>query len=78
MIVEFLFSRAVVEVCGETRPAERSSINMELQEIDDRLKNLEKEIEELESKKQYSMFIENLLLEQQTLMLKVCQLFAIS
>ncbi len=44
---------------------------MELQEIDDRLKNLAKDIKELEGKKNGYLFMENLLLEQEKLIEKV-------
>ena len=46
-------------------------MNMELQETDDRLKSLAKEIEELEGKQEYSIYMEKLLKEQEKLMLKV-------
>jgi hypothetical protein len=51
---------------------------MELQEIDDRLKNLAKDIKELEGKKNGYLFMENLLLEQEKLIEKVCQTFLLS
>jgi len=44
---------------------------MELQEIDDRLKTLAKEIEELEGKREAYLFMENLLREQENLIKKV-------
>ena len=65
-------SRAIKQVCEETKPFERSTTNMELQEIDDRLKTLAKEIEELEGRKEAYLFMENLLQEQERLILKVC------
>lgn len=46
-------------------------MNMELQELDDRLKSLAKEIEKLEGKQEYSIYMEKLLQEQEKLMLKV-------
>jgi hypothetical protein len=44
---------------------------MELQEIDDRLKTLAKEIEELEGRQEAYLFMENLLQEQEKLIIKV-------
>jgi len=44
---------------------------MELQEIDDRLKTLAKEIEELEGKKEAYLFMENLLKQQENLIKRV-------
>ena len=44
---------------------------MELQEIDDRLKTLAKEIEELEGKREGYLFMENLLQQQEKLIEKV-------
>jgi hypothetical protein len=44
---------------------------MELQEIDDRLKTLAKEIEELEGKKEAYLFMENLLKQQESLIKRV-------
>lgn len=65
------FRREIERVCEETKPAERSSKNMELQEIDDRLQQLEKEIEELEGKQEYSIHMEKLLQQKEKFMLKV-------
>ncbi len=48
---------------------------MELQEIDDRLKKLEKEIKELESQGKAQLLMENLLQEQEKLIKKVCEAF---
>ena len=45
---------------------------MELQEIDDRLQTLAKEIEELEGRKEAYLFMESLLQEQEKLTIKVC------
>jgi hypothetical protein len=45
---------------------------MELQEIDDRLKNLAKEIEELKGKRDGYLLMENLLQQQEKLIEKVC------
>ncbi|CAF3501411.1 unnamed protein product [Adineta steineri] len=58
---------AIQKVCEETKPFERSSTNMELQEIDDRLKKLEREIEVLEGRKQAFKYMENLLQQQEKL-----------
>jgi hypothetical protein len=44
---------------------------MELQEIDDRLKTLAKEIEELEGRREAFRFMENLLQQQEKLIEKV-------
>jgi len=44
---------------------------MELQEIDDRLKTLAKEIEELEGRQETLRFMENLLQQQEKLIEKV-------
>jgi hypothetical protein len=69
------FQRAIKQVCEETKPFERSTTNMELQEIDDRLKKLEKEIKELESQGKAQLLMENLLQEQEKLIKKVCEAF---
>ena len=53
-------------------------MNMELQEIDDRLKALEKEIEEREGRREYSIFLENLVQEQEKLLLRVCKFCTIA
>jgi hypothetical protein len=45
---------------------------MELQEIDDRLKTMTKEIKDLEHKKGTDLYMEKLLQEQVKLMEKVC------
>ncbi|CAF0845752.1 unnamed protein product [Rotaria sordida] len=58
---------AIKQVCAETRPFERSKTNMELQEIDDNLKALAKEIEELEDQNNAHLFMENLLQQQEKL-----------
>jgi uncharacterized membrane protein len=50
---------------------------MELQEIDDRLKTLAKEIEELEGKQEAHLFMEKLLREQENLIKKVVLIFTI-
>jgi len=50
---------------------------MELQEIDDRLKTLAKEIEELEGKQEGYLFMEKLLREQENLIKKVVLIFTI-
>jgi hypothetical protein len=68
----YTFQRAIKRVCEETKPFERSTTNMELQEIDDRLKNLEKEVEELEGKREGYRLMENLLREKEKLLAKVC------
>jgi TolA-binding protein len=68
----FLFSRAIKQVCEETKPFERSTTNMELQEIDDRLKTLAKEIEELEGRQETYLLMEKLIQEQEKLIIKVC------
>jgi hypothetical protein len=67
----YCFQRAIKQVCEETKPFERSNINMELQEIDDRLKTLAKEIEELEGRREAFLFMENLLQQQEKLIEKV-------
>jgi hypothetical protein len=61
----------VKQVCETTKPCERSKTNMELQEIEDRLKSLAKEIEELEGKREGYLFMENLLRQQEKLIEKV-------
>ncbi|CAF2952900.1 unnamed protein product [Rotaria sp. Silwood2] len=60
--------KAIKQVCAETKPFERSKTNMELQDIDDNLKVLAKDIEELESKPGAHLFIENLLRKQEKLL----------
>ena len=45
---------------------------MKLQEINDQLKALAKEIEELEHKNEGDLFLENLLQEQEKLLESVC------
>ena len=45
---------------------------MKLQEIDDQLKTLAKEIEELEHRKEHYAFLESLLQEQEKLLESVC------
>ncbi len=50
---------------------------MELQEIDDRLKTLAKEIEELEGKREGYLFMENLLQQQEKLLEKVCSFLSL-
>ncbi|CAF3389354.1 unnamed protein product [Rotaria sp. Silwood1] len=61
---------AIKQVCAETKPFERSKTNMELQEIDDNLKVLAKQIEELEGKSGTQLFMEKLLQEQEKLIEK--------
>jgi hypothetical protein len=61
----------VKRVCQVTKPFERSTVNMELQEIDDRLKTLTKEIEDLEGKRDGYLFMESLLQEQERLLVRV-------
>lgn len=67
--------KAIKEVCELTQPFERSSTNMELQEINDRLTTLAKEIEELEGKGDGYLFMEDLLLQQERLIARVCLTF---
>ena len=61
----------IKRVCGQTKPFERSLTNNELQEIDDRLKALNKEIEELEGKRDGYFFMEDLLQQQEKLITRV-------
>lgn len=51
---------------------------MELQEIDDRLNKLEREIEELEGRKEAFRLMQQLLKEQDNLLKKVIVIFKIS
>ena len=59
--------RAIKEVCRDTKPMERTATNMALQEIDDRLKNILKEIEDAETQKNAVLVVEKLIREQKKL-----------
>ena len=67
--------KAIKEVCEKTEPSERSTTNMELQEINHRLTKLTTEIEELEDKNNGYLFMEDLLQEQERLIARVCLTF---
>ncbi|CAF0847266.1 unnamed protein product [Adineta ricciae] len=58
---------AIKEVCRDTRPMERNAANMALQEIDDRLKKISEEIEDIETQKNAVLVVEKLIKEQQKL-----------
>ena len=62
---------AIRRVCADTKPVERSASDMELQEIEERLSVLSKEIEELEGKRDAYLLIENLLQQQEKLIMRV-------
>lgn len=68
----FLFYRAIKQVCAETKPSGRSKTNMELQEINDKLKALTAEIKDLEGNSDAILFMEKLLQEQEKLIETVC------
>lgn len=57
----------IKQVCAQTKPSERSVSNLELEEINERLKVLEKEIEQVEDKPDGYLFMESLLQQQQRL-----------
>lgn len=60
--------RAVKQVCAELQPHERSASNSALQEIDDRLQDVAKQIEKIERAKDGHLLMEKLLKQQEQLL----------